>query len=92
MALSVGANTPQFVTTVTLDPANVPASSVSTQSFTVTGVRTDVMYKVDALSLEAGLFIVSATPTANNTLLIGFFNPSVADINPSSQVFRIIGF
>ncbi len=90
--ICTGADVPQFVTLTTQDAANVPANSVSQQTFTVTGVRLDTSYHVDALSLEAGLFIIQARPTANNTLEISFFNPTNADINPASQQYRVIGF
>lgn len=92
MALRVGANVPQFVQQVTLNPSNITANSISTETFTVTGVVQDTSYKVDALSLEAGLFILGAVPTAANTLAISIWNTTNADINPASQTFRIIGF
>ncbi len=91
MALRVGAAVPQFVQQVVLNPANVTANSVSTETFTITGVTQDTQYKVDALSLEAGLFIIGAIPTAANTLSLSIWNTTNADINPASQTFRIIG-
>lgn len=91
MALRVGASIPQFVQQVVLDPANCPANSVSQQTFTVTGINLDTSYKVDALALEAGLFLIQSRPTATNTLEISFLNASNADINPASQTFRVIG-
>ena len=78
--------------TPTINAANVPASSVSTQAFTIEGIVPETMYHVVAPALEAGLFIIGATATAVDTLTIAFFNPSVADINPASQQFNIIGF
>ena len=92
MAFNVGSGSYQFAQTVTLNPASVTANSVATETFTITGIRTDVMYRVDALSLDAGLFILGCFPTAANTLQINFFNPTGSDINPASQSFRIIGF
>ncbi len=92
MALFVGSGSYQFAQTVTLNPANVAANSVATETFTITGIRTDTMYYVDALSLDAGLFIIGCIPTAANTLQINFFNPTGSDINPASQSFRIVGF
>lgn len=91
MALTVGSGSYQFAQTVTLNPANVAANSVATEAFTITGIRTDTMYHVDALSLEAGLFVLQAIPTATNQLTFVFFNPTNADINAASQVFRIVG-
>lgn len=92
MALTVGSSVPQFVQEVTLNPANVPSSSTSVETFTITGIRLNTMYHCDALSLEAGLAIIGCRPTATNTLELTFFNPTVAAINPASQTFRIIGF
>lgn len=92
MALTVGSSVPQFVQEVTLNPGNVPASSTSVETFTITGIRLNTMYHVDALSMEAGISVLGARPTATNTLEITFFNPTVAAINPASQTFRIIGF
>lgn len=91
MALTVGGPYPQFVQEVTLNPSNVTANSISEETFTVTGVRTDVMYEADALSLEAGLQLLKPTPTAANTLKLRIWNTTNADINPASQTFRIIG-
>jgi len=81
----------QFLSNVTLNPANVTASSISSETFTITGINTDTMYVVDAPSLEAGLFLLGAVPTAVNTLRLDILNTTLADINPASQVFRIIG-
>ncbi len=90
--LTTGANVPQLVQVVTFDPANVPANSVSAQTVTVTGVTQAMQIRCDALSLEAGLFIIGSIPTATNTVTIAFFNPTNADINPASQQFRFLGF
>lgn len=90
--LTTGANVPQLVQVVTLDPSSINANSVSTETFTVTGVNLQCTYKVDALSLEAGLFIIGAVPTAANTLAISIWNTTNASVNPASQQFRILGF
>ena len=92
MALTVGSSVPQFVQEVSLNPANVAANSVVTEAFTITGIRLNQAYHVDALSLTAGLFVLGAYPSANNELTIIFFNPTVSDINQAATTFRIIGF
>lgn len=92
MALRVGASLPQFLQQVTLDPSSIGANTISSETFTVTGVVTDTMYRCDALSLEAGLFIISCIPSATNTLTISIWNSTNSTVNPASQTFRIIGF
>lgn len=92
MALRVGASIPQFVQQVTLDPSSIGANTISTETFTITGINLDTAYNVTALSLEAGLFILEAHPTAANTLAISIWNTTTGSINPASQTFRIIGF
>lgn len=92
MALVTGANVPQFVQEVSLNAASVAANSVATEAFTITGIRTNTMYRVDCLSLDAGLFVIGSYPTANNELTLVFFNPSNAAINPGALTYRILGF
>lgn len=92
MALRVGSGSYQFAQQVTLDPSSINANSVSVETFTVTGVNLDTQYKVDALSLDAGLFILGARPTAANTLEISIWNSTNGSVNPASQTFRIVGF
>ncbi len=90
--LTNGANEPQFSQVVLLSPSLVSANSVSKETVTVTGVRTDVLYVGDAPTLDAGLFFLGFRPTAANTLEVTLFNPTNADITPTaSQPFRIIG-
>lgn len=91
MALRVGSGSPQFAQQVTLDPSSINANSVSVETFTVTGVTLDTMYRADGLSLEAGLFILGARPTAANTLELSIWNSTNAAVNPASQTFRIVG-
>ncbi len=82
----------QFCSNVSLNPSSINANSVSVETFTVTGVNLDTMYHCDALSLDAGLFIVGCRPTAANTLELAIWNSTNASVNPAAQDFRIIGF
>lgn len=81
----------KFVKTATLNPANVTAGSVATETFTVTGLRLNQMIPVvHAPSLEAGLTLISSRITADDTLELTFQNNTGGDLNPASQAFEII--
>ncbi len=87
-----GSGSYTFVASPTLNPANVTANSISTETFTVTGVVPEFQYRTDCPTLEAGLFIVGSICTAKNVLTLSIWNTTNADINPASQVFRVLGF
>jgi hypothetical protein len=87
----VGGATRQFAQKVTLNPSNVTASSVSKETFAVTGVRTDTLYVVNAPDIESGIVLTGARATANNVLELTFWNPTGSDINPASQAFYVCG-
>lgn len=91
MALRAGSGDYQFAQEVTLDPSSINANSVSVETYTVTGVNLDTKYEVDALSLEAGLFVIESHPTAANTLAISIWNTTNAAVNPAAQKFRVLG-
>lgn len=81
----------KFVQTATLNPSEVPAASVATETFTVSGLRLNQMIPVvHAPSLEAGLTLISSRITADDTLELTFQNNTGAGINPASQSFEII--
>ncbi len=86
------ANTARFMRPVTLNPSNVPAHDISTQSFTVKGLQRDMFILVKAPSLENGLLLNEAKIycTATDTLQVQFENITALDINPASQQFWIL--
>lgn len=83
---------PKFSQAVTLNPANVPAASVSVETFTIKGLNPGFMISVVmAPSLEAGVTLVSSRISAVNTLELTFRNNTAAAINPASQTFFVEG-
>lgn len=88
---TVGANVPQFIGDITLDPSSIPAFKYQTETFAVAGLTTDMVVNVKAPSLEAGLLLVGAQCLTVAVLTLTFYNPTSAAINPASQAFKIIG-
>lgn len=91
MATTVGSSVPQFVGDITLDPSSIPAFSYQTETFAVSGVTPDMIYSVRAASLESGLVLLGSNCTTAGTLILTFWNPTSAAINPASQVFKVLG-
>ena len=90
--LRVGSVLPQLAQTVTLNPTSINANSISTETFTVTGLQTDSQTFVDAPNLEAGLFIIGAACSTVNVLALSIWNTTNAAVDPASQVFRVTQF
>lgn len=88
---TVGANVPQFIGDITLDPSSVPAWKYQTETFTVAGLTTDMVVTVKAPSLEAGLVLLGSQCLATGVLTLTFSNQTSAAVNPASQAFKIIG-
>jgi len=82
---------PKFSQRVTLNPSNVTAASVSVETFTVTGLTLEMLVVVNAPDLETGVKVVSARVSAANTLELTFQNFTLADVNPASQAFLVVG-
>jgi hypothetical protein len=83
---------PRFNSSEILDPTSVPKKSTQRETFSVTGLTTDMKPLVRAASLEAGLTILSVDVPAIDTLAIDFINPTNAPIDPASQTFEITAF
>lgn len=82
----------KFSQSVTLNPASVPANSVSVETFTVKGLDpTDMLVVVNAPDLEAGVTLISSRISAANTLELSFQNNTAGAINPASQQFYVLG-
>lgn len=77
--------------TVTLSPAAVAANTTAEQAFTVAGVRADDMViGVNKPTAQAGLGIVGARVSAENTVQITFSNNTGSSITPTaSQSYSI---
>ena len=89
---TVFADAALFSQDATLDPTTVPKRSVQVETYTVSGLTTDMKLIVTAPSLEAGLFIIDARVLAVDSLELKFWNSTNANINPASQTFSIKGF
>ncbi len=90
MATSASASSPQYMRDVTLNPASIDAATVSSETFTVAGLATDMVVTVNAPNIEAGLFVIHANVSAANTLKLAIWNTTGAPVNPASQVFKVI--
>jgi hypothetical protein len=82
---------------VTLSPASVAANTSAEQTFTVPGLTVGGVVYVNKPTAQAGLGIVGARISANNTLAITFGNFTASPIVPTASevynvgVIRIIG-
>lgn len=83
---------PRFNQVKKLNPSSVPNNSVQRDSFTVSGLTTDMKPLVRAPALETGLFIMDVFVSAADKLDLIFINPTNASINPSNQDFEITAF
>lgn len=81
-----------FDATVQLDPAIVPKKAVQVETFTISGLTSNMRVIVDAPTLESGLFLLDAEASATDTLKLTFWNNTNAPINPASQDFVIKAF
>ena len=68
---------------------SVGANTTSEQTKTVSGLNTKDIVTVNKPSHQAGLGIVNARVSANNTLAITFQNTTGAGITPSSETYKI---
>lgn len=90
--LRTGSVVPQFAQTLTINPTSINSNSISTETFTVTGLQVDAQVYVDAPNLEAGLFILGGICVTVNVLTLSIWNSTNAAIDPASQGFRISQF
>jgi hypothetical protein len=75
---------------VSLDPTSISANSESTQTFTVTGLKTNDIVLVNKPSKTADLSLLDAFVSAEDTLSLTFRNFSGSPIDPGSESYRII--
>ena len=73
-----------------LNPSTVGATSESTQTFTVKGLKTDDHVEVTKPTDTAGLTIVQAWVSAADTLSLKFYNSTGAGIDPVSETYKIV--
>jgi len=73
-----------------IDPCSVSANSEDTQAFTVTGLRSDDVVDVNKPTKTAGLSILDAVVTAQDTLSITFRNYTGSPIDAGAETYRIV--
>lgn len=77
----------------TVDVASVSAITTAEQSFTVPGVLLgDIIVVIPASTLNTGLGISHARPTAADTVAIRFVNPTAGAIDPASATYTFLVF
>lgn len=92
--LKVGAAPTQIsqikVYSPSLNPASVALTSVSTQTFTVTGLSTSDTVVVNPPSLTAGLLVTNCFVSAANTLSITFYNTTGSAIDELVATWKVV--
>jgi len=83
--ISVGHSGSKFAQKLNIHPSVVVSSTVSTQTFTMTGLDADGLVVVNAPSLETGLVIANAFVATTNVLTLQIWNPTGVDITPGAQ-------
>lgn len=80
-----------WVAQATLSPVSVAANTTAEQTFTFVGLRTFHNVNVNKPSAQAGLGIVNARVSANDTLAITFSNNTGAPIVPTAaEIYNIL--
>lgn len=72
-----------------INPASVAANSEDTQTFTVTGLKTNDIVTVNKPTKTADLSILDAFVSADDTLSITFRNYSGAPIDAGAETYLI---
>lgn len=82
----------QASVSISLDVASVAANTTAEQTFTLTGARaaTDVVLAVNKPSLSAGLGVVNARISADDTLAITFANVTGSPIDPGAESYLVV--
>ena len=75
---------------VSLDVPSIGANTVSAETFTVAGLRTDMFPLVVKPTADAGLVPLAARVSASNTLEIIFWNATGSAINAAAQDFYLV--
>jgi len=79
-----------FQHSVKLSPTQVAANTSAEQTFTVPGLRVGGVVFVNKPTAQAGLGIVGARISANNTLAITFGNFTASPITPTaSETYQV---
>ena len=75
---------------VSLDVPSIGANTVSAETFTVSGLRTDTIVLVKKQTSNSGLVLLDSRISAADTLELTFWNTTGAPINPAAQNFFVV--
>ena len=73
----------------TIAAAEVSANTTEEQTFTVSGLTTDMVVFVTKPTHQAGLGVVNARCSAANTLAVTYMNATGSGITPTSEAYKI---
>ncbi len=93
MSLRVGTVTPRYFASLTLSPGQINGNSTARETYTVTGLQTDMLVQVNQITVTAGVYVLGCRVSAANTLQLDWWNSTGGALTPTaSQEVRIIGF
>lgn len=78
-----------YVIQATLTPTSVSATTTSTQTFTVVGLKTTDMVNVCPPSQTANVTLAASRVSAADTLSLTFINPTAGALTPAAGVYFI---
>lgn len=90
MASFKTANHHIVIRTVSLDVPSIAANTVSAETFTVTGLKTEHFVLVKKQTSDTGLVLLDSRVSATDTLELIFWNTTGAPINPAAQDFYLV--
>lgn len=77
----------------TFDLASIAANTVVRQTFTVLGIKASDTIMINSPSLTSGIeMLASYRVSADNTIIIPFWNSTGGAINPAPAIFNIWTF
>lgn len=91
--LRVGSVTPRLFQVLTASPSLVNANSLSVETYTLTGLQTDMAIHVNQQVTQTGLVLLHGRCSAVNVLELTWFNGTGAGITPTAgQFIQVIGY
>lgn len=80
-----------YAVQVALDVASVATATSAEQTFTVNGVKSgDIVVSVNKPSATAGLGVVNARVSADDTVALTFMNTTAGALDPASETYTIV--
>lgn len=90
MASFKTANHHIIIRTVSLDVPSIAASTVSAETFTVTGLKTENFVLVKKQTNDDGLVLLDSRVSDTDELELVFWNTTGVAINPAAQDFYLV--